>query len=159
MRVLAIDPGYEKMGVAVLEKTSGREILIFSECFKTSRTVSHAKRLSGISGEITRLLERYRPEFLSVEKLFFAKNQKTALQVAEARGVVLAEAAKTGLTVKEFTPMEAKIAVTGYGRGNKNQIKYMVEKMIAINKKIKEDDEYDAIALGLTFLASYRGSE
>lgn len=157
MKIIAIDPGYEKMGVAVLEKNSGgKETLVFSECFITSRKDTHAARLASLSREIQKLVNKYKLEALVIEKLFFTTNQKTALLVAEARGVVIAEAARAGLTVVEFTPLQAKVAVTGYGRGTKEQIKFMVEKLITTGKKIKEDDEYDAIALGLTFFFIHR---
>src|SRR3989338_2639046 len=155
MRILAIDPGYEKMGVAVLEKISGgKESLLFSECFKTSRADTHAVRLASLGNEVARVIQQYKPERLAIEKLFFTTNQKTAFMVAEARGVTIYEASSAGLSVTEFTPLQAKVAVTGYGRGTKDQMKYMVEKLITVAKKIKEDDEYDAIALGLTYFAT-----
>lgn len=154
MRIIAIDPGYEKMGVAVLEKTSGKEVLLFSECFRTSRKNPHHKRLAALGTEAERVIREFKPECLAIEKLFFTTNQKTAFQVAEARGVIIYEASSAGLSVCEFTPLQAKVAVTGYGRGTKDQMKYMVEKLITVGKKIKEDDEYDAIALGLTFFAT-----
>ncbi len=155
MRILAIDPGYEKMGVAVLEKIAGgKETLIFSECFLTSRKDTHAIRLASLGKEVKRVIKKYNPEALAIEKLFFTTNQKTALLVAEARGVIIYESATAGLSISEFTPLQAKVAVTGYGRGTKDQMEYMVEKLITIGKKIKEDDEYDAIAMGLTFFAT-----
>ncbi len=154
MKILAIDPGYEKMGVAILEKVTGKEILLFSECFKTSRENPHAKRLRDLGKEIERVIKEFKPSCLAIEKLFFTTNQKTAFQVAEARGVIIYEACTAGLSVVEFTPLQAKVAITGYGRGTKDQMKYMVEKLIVVGKKIKEDDEYDAIALGLTYFAT-----
>ncbi len=155
MRVLAIDPGYEKMGVAVMEKeTGGKERLLFSECFKTSREKVHPERLAALGKEIARVINEWKPAALAIEKLFFTTNQKTAFQVAEARGVIIYEASAAGLSVFEYTPLQAKVAVTGYGRGTKDQMKYMVEKLISVGKKIDEDDEYDAIALGLTYFAT-----
>ena len=153
MRILAVDPGYEKMGVAVLEKNLGKEILIFSECFKTSREAPDHERLCTLGKEIERVIEEFKPQSLTIEKLFFADNQKTAMRVSEARGIIIYEAARAGLSVLEFTPLEMKVAITGYGRSTKGQVKFMVEKLVAVNKKIKEDDEYDAIALGLTYFA------
>ncbi|MDO8482982.1 MAG: crossover junction endodeoxyribonuclease RuvC [bacterium] len=154
MRILAIDPGYEKLGIAVLEKDpKGKEVLLFSECFKTSREKSGDERLCALGKEVERVIEEFQPKVLAIEKLFFADNQKTAMRVSEARGVIIYEAARAGLTVAEFTPLQAKVAVTGYGRGTKAQMKFMVEKLIKVGKKIKEDDEYDAIALGLTYFA------
>ncbi|KKT45260.1 MAG: Crossover junction endodeoxyribonuclease RuvC [Parcubacteria group bacterium GW2011_GWA2_44_15] len=153
MRIMAIDPGYEKMGVAVLEKNLGKEVLLFSECFKTSRKDSAQKRLCALGKEIGRIIDEFKPRSLAIEKLFFAGNQKTAMLVSEARGVIVYEATRAGLSVTEYTPLEVKVAVTGYGRSTKEQIKYMAEKLVDIKKSIKEDDEYDAIALGLTYFA------
>lgn len=156
MRVLAVDPGYEKLGIAVLEKLSGKEVLLFSECFKTLRADATDVRLQALGKEVKRVIKEYKPEALAIEKLFFTENQKTAMQVSEARGVILYEASCAGLTVTEFTPLQAKVATTGYGKSTKEQMKYMVEKLITVGKPIKEDDEYDAIALGLTFFAIHR---
>jgi crossover junction endodeoxyribonuclease RuvC len=156
MKVIAIDPGYERMGVAIIEKVSGKEILVFSECFKTSAKIPHGERLKLIGQEIEMLIKKYKPEAMAIETLFFQNNQKTAMHVSEARGVMLYVAAVAGLSVKEFSPMEIKIAVTGYGKSEKGQVTEMVKKLIIINKDIKYDDEYDAIAAGLTYFASVR---
>jgi len=153
MRVLAVDPGYEKMGVAILEKHNSKEILLFSECFKTDRKLPANERLCALGKEIEKVIESYKPEALAIEKLFFTENQKTVMRVSEARGVIIYEATRAGLSVFEYTPLEVKVAITSYGRSEKNQIKFMVEKLVKVNKKIKEDDEYDAIALGLTYFA------
>lgn len=154
MRILAIDPGYEKIGIAILEKNSGKEELVFSECFKTSRKISPQERLLSLGQEVMRVIEEYHPSALSIEKLFFEVNQKTAMLVSEARGVIVYEAVKAGLKIEEFTPLQVKVAVTGYGKSTKDQVEFMVEKLVKINKPIQEDDEYDAIALGLTFFAT-----
>ena len=153
MKVIAIDPGYERMGVAIIEKTSKEEVLLFSECFKTSSKISHAERLKLIGKEIEKLIKKYKPDAMAIETLFFKNNQKTGMLVAEARGVMLYIASSLEIDVKEFSPMAIKIAVTGYGSSEKEQVTYMVEKLIKIKTKIKYDDEYDAIAVGLTFFA------
>src|SRR3989344_8260678 len=125
MRIIAIDPGYEKIGVAVLEKNpKGKEVLLFSECFKTSSKTAHSERLRQLGAEVERVIDEFKPECLAIEKLFFTTNQKTAFMVAEARGVIVYEASSAGLSVTEFTPLQAKVAVTGYGRGIKGKIKY-----------------------------------
>lgn len=156
MKIIAIDPGYERMGVAILEKTAGKEVLLFSECFKTLATESAEERLRLIGAEISSLIKKHQPETLAIETLFFKANAKTAMKVSEARGVMLYEAAKNKLTVAEFTPLQIKVAVTGYGKSEKAQVTAMVKKLIKIDRPIKYDDEYDAIAVGLTFFASYR---
>ena len=153
MIILAIDPGYERLGIAILEKASGQESLIYSSCFKTKATEQAEERLRLIGEEISTLIKKYQPTALAIETLFFKNNAKTAMRVSEARGVLLYEAAKNGLTVTEFTPLQIKVAVTGYGRSEKDQVTTMVKKLIKINKTIQYDDEFDAIAVGLTYFA------
>lgn len=154
MKIIAIDPGYERMGVAIVEKTGTKENLIFSECFKTSAKIPHEERLKLIGQEIEKLIEKYEPEAMAIETLFFTNNQKTAMHVSEARGVMLYVASVAGLSVAEFSPMAIKVAVTGYGASDKSQVTAMVQKLIHIKAEIKYDDEYDAIAVGLTYFAT-----
>lgn len=154
MRIISIDPGYERLGIAIIEKENSKEELLFSECFKTSPKISHNERLRLIGQEIENVIEKFKPEALSVETLFFKNNQKTGMKVSEARGVILYVASVKGLEVKEFSPMDIKIAVTGYGMSYKDQVIFMVKKLIKIDKEIKYDDEYDAIAVGLTYFAT-----
>lgn len=154
MKILAIDPGYERLGIAVLEKTARqKEILLYSECFKTSAKIPHHERLTLIGNKIKEVIQKYSPEVMATEKLFFSKNQKTALLVAEARGVILYAASSSGLEIFEYTPVAIKIAVTGYGRSEKRQIMDMVKKLIVVPKGKSSDDEFDAIAIGLTHFA------
>ena len=136
MKVIAIDPGYERMGVAVIEKIKGKENLVFSECFKTSPKIPHEERLRLIGKEIEKLIKKYKPEAMAIETLFFKNNQKTSLCVSEARGVMLYVASVAGLSLKEFSPMAIKIAVTGYGKSEKDQVIFMVKKLINIPQKL-----------------------
>ncbi|HEY4496180.1 MAG TPA: crossover junction endodeoxyribonuclease RuvC [Candidatus Paceibacterota bacterium] len=159
MRIIAIDPGYERVGIAILEDATTPKI-IFSCCFKTSVSLPHQERLAAISGEIKKVIGKYQPEELVIEKLFFNINQKTAFKVAEARGVILSIGAEAGLVVAEYTPLQVKIAVTGYGRGDKKQVIDMVSKLAVFPNPAKSqgdrgasDDEMDAVAIGLTHLA------
>jgi crossover junction endodeoxyribonuclease RuvC len=157
MKILAIDPGYERLGIAVLEKIpKGKEILLYSECFKTSAKIPHHERLTLIGNKIKEVIKKFEPEALATEKLFFSKNQKTALFVAEARGVILYSASSLGLEVFEYTPASIKIAVTGYGRSEKKQIIDMVKKLIVVPAGKNSDDEFDAIAIGLTHFAIHK---
>jgi len=162
MKIITIDPGYERVGIAVLEKSHvatamrDKEVLLFSECFVTKTTEKHEERLRLIGEEIEKIIKKYRPEAMGIETLFFKTNAKTAMKVSEARGVIMYEAAKKGLTVMEYTPLQIKVAVTGYGKSDKEQVTEMVKKLIKIEKILKYDDEYDAIAVGLTFFACYR---
>lgn len=160
MILLAIDPGYERVGIAILEKEKGgKEYLVYSDCFKTNAKIDFYARLTLIGNEIERVIKKYKPERLAVEKLYLTTNQKTAMQVAEARGVIVYSASKLGLSVHEYTPMEIKVAVTGYGKATKNDVCFMVQKLIQLPQNQKMiDDEIDAIAVGLTCFARERFS-
>jgi crossover junction endodeoxyribonuclease RuvC len=160
MKILSIDPGYERLGIAVIEKENQTERLLFSKCFKTSAKLPHPERLGLIKNEIDKVISEFGPDHLAIETLFFAKNQKTALLVAEARGLIIGTSKSAGLQVSEYGPGQIKVAVTGYGNSDKNAIIKMVPKLIKISSKklseIKHDDEYDAIAIGLTHSATIR---
>ncbi len=159
VRVIGIDPGYERLGVAIIEKDpKGKEFLVFSNCFKTSSKSPQAERLLFLSQAIDGCIEKYQPAIMALESLYFNTNQKTATRVAEARGVMMSRAASFGLEVVEFNPLQVKQAITGYGRCQKNQIKATLPHIIKIEKKIKHDDEFDAIAIGLTCVAVLRTS-
>lgn len=154
MKILAIDPGYERLGIAILERQPRqKEVLIYSECFKTSAKIPHHRRLTLIGDKIKDIITTFSPKIMATEKLFFSKNQKTALLVAEARGVILYSASSSGLSVFEYTPADIKIAITGYGKSEKKQIINMVKKLIEVPKNKNSDDEFDAIAIGLTHFA------
>lgn len=191
MKILSIDPGYERLGVAIIEiggdggvtksgaQTSGgaknttpavgnkKEVLLFSDCITTSPKLPHHKRLLLIGESVAELIETWQPDELAIEALFFNDNQKTAILVAQAFGVVVYGAARKNIPVFSYTPLQVKVAVTSYGRSNKEQVQSMVERLIDITtaksrrtggvKKAKIlDDEYDAIAIGLTHAASRR---
>jgi crossover junction endodeoxyribonuclease RuvC len=155
MRIIAIDPGYERLGIAIVEKKPReKEVLLYSDCFKTDKKLAHSERLGLIGAEIERMIGEFEPESLALETLFFSTNTKTAISVAEARGVILYSAAKHGLPVYEYGPGQIKVAVTGYGKSDKEQIIAMIPRLVRIEKTIKHDDEYDAIAVGLTCFAT-----
>lgn len=156
MRILGIDPGVERVGIAIVDKSGGKESHVFSECFKTSAKLSHAERLALIGEEIAKVLAEYAPAALAIEKLFFEKNTTTAMYVAEARGVIIAECARRGMRVYEYTPMEIKVAVTGYGKSDKTAIMQMVPRLIRLPERKMIDDEVDAIAAALTAFAHER---
>lgn len=158
MRILAIDPGYDRLGIAVVEKQNGREVALFSACAVTDKKQMHHERLAHIGREVKKIIAEWKPEVLAIETLFLFSNQKTAMKVAEARGVILYEAARAGLLVFEYTPLQIKIAVTGYGRSDKRQVTEMVKKLISLPFQKRLDDEYDALAIGLTCLATEKFS-
>lgn len=154
MIILAIDPGFERIGVAVIEKNKGeKEKLLYSECFKTSPKIAFADRLVCIAEKIDTLCHTYSPHTLVTESLFMATNLKTGIHVAHARGVIIAGARKNNLEVYEYTPLQVKVAVTGYGKSDKKAVMAMVPRIISIPTDITSDDELDAIAIGLTGIA------
>src|SRR3989338_6967551 len=112
MKILGIDPGFERLGVAVIEKTTtGKESVIFSECFKTKSDLDFSDRLKLIGSEVKKIIKKYKPDVLAIETLFLNTNQKTVMRVAEARGVVIYEASIAGLKVFEASPPQIKVAV------------------------------------------------
>ncbi|HEU0086024.1 MAG TPA: crossover junction endodeoxyribonuclease RuvC [Candidatus Paceibacterota bacterium] len=154
MIVLGIDPGFERLGIAVVEKNKiGKEVVLFSECFKTKAELPFSERLLLIGNEVAKIITEYKPDVLSIESLFLTTNKKTAMRVAEARGVVLYEASKKGLTVFEASPPAIKIAIAGDGRADKKQVIKMVKMLVKIDNSKKSDDELDAIAIALTACA------
>ena len=157
MKFLGIDPGFERVGIAVVERNeNSKEILLYSNCFKTDSKLPFPERLLLIGQEIERVIKKNKPDALSIETLLFNTNQKTALMVSEARGIFIYEAQKNNLEIYEYTPLQIKNAITGYGRASKNQVDTMVRQLISIPKTTKQDDEIDAIAIALTGLASYK---
>jgi crossover junction endodeoxyribonuclease RuvC len=145
-RILGIDPGYERLGIAVLEN----EKLIHSECFKTAKTDAFTDRLKKIGNKISEIIEKFEPDALAIENLFVDNNQKTAMRVGEVRGVIIYLAAARALSIHEYTPLQVKIAVTGYGKSDKMQVESMTRRLLKIDKKVSHDDEMDAIAIALT---------
>lgn len=154
MKILSIDPGFERVGIAVIEKTNlKKDKLVYSECFKTSAKIPFHERLTLIGNEVEKIIKKYQPKSLAIEKLYFTTNQKTVMGVSEARGVIIYSASRNGLNIFEYTPPQIKVAVTGYGKASKDMVMSMVPKLIDIDVKINSDDELDAIAIGLTCLA------
>jgi crossover junction endodeoxyribonuclease RuvC len=153
---LAVDPGFGRLGVAVMEKASGKEKILFSCCIETDKKDSQADRLLAISKELKTIISKYSPTSLAIEKLFFNQNITTALKVAEARGVVLSESASAGLSIHEYSPQAIRIAVTGYGKASKSDVQRMTMRLLGMKTPPKHDDETDAIALGITHLASQK---
>lgn len=151
MRILGIDPGYDRLGIAIIEKPlKEKEVLIYSDCFQTSAKDSIYIRLQSIGTKIARILKEFKPDILAIENLFITKNQKTAMRVAEARGIIIYEALKHGIPVNEYAPMEIKMAITGDGTSDKSRMIKMVGLLIKMPAKKIIDDEYDAIAIALT---------
>ena len=156
MKILGIDPGFERLGIAVIEKQKGsKEHLIFSECFKTAKELPFTDRLNLLGARIEEIISEYKPDYLGIETLFIENNQKTAMRVSETRGVILYLAVKNKMKICEYSPLQIKSAVTGYGKADKGAVMSMVPKLIKIETTLKMiDDELDAIAVALTLSAS-----
>lgn len=152
MRILAIDPGYDRMGIAVVEGSASKPVLVWSDCIQPAKGPQQ-DRLNEVRIATEEALSKYQPDVLALEKLFFGNNRTTAIGVAEARGAVLAAIGRTGVPVKEFAPGTIKLAVTGNGAADKAAIKKMLPLLISLPEKKRLDDELDAIAIGITALS------
>lgn len=150
MIILGIDPGYDRVGIAIIKDN----ILLHSECYSTSPKDAFHVRLKEIGLRIREIISEYSPEIVAIESLFITKNQKTAMKVAEARGVIAYEASLKNIPIQEFSPPQIKLAVTGHGGSDKAQIIKMIPLLLRIKAKKALDDEYDAIAVAITCQAN-----
>jgi crossover junction endodeoxyribonuclease RuvC len=154
MKILGIDPGYGRLGLAVIDKPEkGKESVLYSSCLETSGEDTIYKRFKEIGEGISRVLNEYKPDEAAMETLFIAKNQKTGMRVAEARGIIIYEIVKRGLPITEYSPLQIKSSITGDGTSDKSRMIKMIGLLIKLPKKIELDDEYDAIAVALTHSA------
>ncbi|MBQ3086430.1 MAG: crossover junction endodeoxyribonuclease RuvC [Clostridia bacterium] len=149
MVILGIDPGYAIVGWGVVRYESNRFKTLDFGAVTTPAGMHFADRLEKIYDGIDFLLSQYKPDALSIEKLFFNTNQKTAIDVAQARGVILLAAKKAGVEVFEYTPLQVKQSVVGYGRAEKKQVQEMTRVILNLNAVPKPDDTADALALAI----------
>lgn len=149
MRIIGIDPGTAIVGYGIVDYNGNESRLVTSGSIQTSKNLSDDKRLAEISHDLKEILDKYSPDAASVEKIFFFKNQKTVISVAQARGVILSVLAQNSVPVYEYTPMEIKLSVTGYGKASKDEVAEMVKKMIIYDYFPKLDDTADAIAMAV----------
>ncbi len=151
MIILGIDPGYERLGIGLVQSQPGRkDEIIFSTCLVSERKDKFEDRLWFLATTIEKIIKKYKPDLVAVEKIFFSSNQKTAILVAEVRGMITYLARKFNLPIINLTPLEIKSSVTGYGQASKDQVKKMVELLLKPTKTFKYDDEIDALAIALT---------
>lgn len=151
MRILGIDPGLAIVGYSVIDIIKDENILVSSGSIQTDKTKTDAQRLLEIETDMQTIIETYTPDAASVEKLFYFKNQKTIIPVAEARGVILATLQRNSVKIAEFTPIEVKQMITGYGRASKDEVAKIVEMSIKYKKLPKLDDTLDSIAIALCY--------
>lgn len=159
MITIGIDPGLERVGVAIIEKKEENYNLIFRQLIKTPSTNSQADRLLMINEKLSSIIEAHKVDSAAVEKLFFAKNIKTAMVVSEARGVILLTLKQFLLPIFEYTPLQVKQALTGYGRATKSQIQLIIKRILAMPQIEKSDDVADAMAVAITHINSYKIQE
>ncbi len=157
MIILGLDPGTAITGYGLIETACGDYSLLDYGTLRTKPALSPAQRLTKLFDDLTALLLAARPDQVAVEELFFNRNTTTAVPVAQARGVLLLACAKRGLPIAEYTPLQVKQALTGYGRAEKGQIQFMVGKLLKMAAPPKSDDAADALAIAITHAHYYRG--
>lgn len=150
MRILGIDPGYGRIGWGVIEGDKNSWKLVASGCLETKASTPFLKRLQELRNHLQQVIKKYKPDKAGVEQLFFAKNAKTAMDVGQARGVILVTLFDAGLPIIEATPMQVKQSVVGYGKADKLQIQHMVALQLGLKNKKMQDDMADALAIALT---------
>jgi crossover junction endodeoxyribonuclease RuvC len=149
MRILGIDPGYAIVGWGVVDHRQNKFRTVDYGAITTNTGVEFTRRLEEIYNDMTTLFARYQPDVMAIEKLFFNTNTTTAIMVAEARGCILLAARQAGVKVYEYTPLQVKQSVTGYGRAEKKQIQEMTRLLLGLQKIPKPDDTADALALAV----------
>lgn len=147
MIILGIDPGIGRTGYAFLKQTAKDITLVECGCVTTKAGAVEAGRLLEIKKDLTALIKKHKPEVAAIESLFFATNAKTAITVGQARGVAMVTCAEAGLKIVEMTPLQVKIAATGYGKADKKQVQTMIVKLLKLKKVPTPDDAADACAI------------
>lgn len=156
MRIIGIDPGTGILGFGIIDVDRGKTTLVDAGVIRTPVKENDAVRLHTIYDELSEIIAVTKPTVMSVEKLFFSRNVTTAMTVSQARGVVLLCAQQVGIEIHEYTPMQIKLAVTGYGNADKKQVQEMVRVILGLAEVPKPDDAADAIAAALTHSQSMR---
>lgn len=149
MIIIGIDPGYAIVGIGVIEYIGNKFRTLEYNAITTPAGMPTVERLKKIYQEMDMYLEKYKPDAVAIEELFFNSNQKTAINVAQARGVLLVAVANRNVPICEYTPLQVKQSVTGYGRADKKQIQQMVKMMLGLNAIPKPDDAADALAIAI----------
>ena len=159
MRILGIDPGFAITGYSVIDYIGNKFKLITAGAIETKAGLSFPIRLNKIYEDLNQIIEEYKPEAMAVEELFFNNNIKTGINVAQARGIVLVVGYRNGIPTFEYTPLQVKQAVVGYGRAEKKQVQKMVQSILKVEKVPKLDDITDSMALAICHAHSCRFAE
>ena len=156
MIILGIDPGFAIVGVGIIEYKGNKFRVLDYFAITTKAHTPIEQRLKIIYDGINEVIQKYKPDFMAVEELFFNNNAKTAIAVGQARGVILLSAVNLGVPFFEYTPLQVKQAVAGYGRADKNQVQQMVKAILNLKSVPKPDDVADALAIAVCHAHSYR---
>ncbi|HUU76486.1 MAG TPA: crossover junction endodeoxyribonuclease RuvC [Methanoregulaceae archaeon] len=157
MIVIGIDPGIAIVGYGILEKKDGRIVTLCYNCIFTSgKDKNTPERLEEIYSALSRLLKEYKPDCMALEKLFFARNVSSAMNVAEVRGVIMLAARQHGIPVTEYTPNRVKQAITGSGKADKRQMQDMIRRLLSLGEIPRPDDAADALSIALCHIHSVR---
>ena len=163
MIILGIDPGTAITGYGVIENKQGKLKAVDYGCILTDKKLKMSERLDFLGEELKKIIKKYKPQAMAVEELFFFKNAKTIITVGQARGVILFVGKnigkKTGLDIYEYTPLQVKQAVVGYGRADKNQVQQMVKSILGLNEVPEPDDAADALAVAICCASSIKFEE
>ena len=159
MRILGIDPGFGRVGFGIIDVAGDRFRVVDYGCIETDTKKAFDERLEDIADELIRIIRTFKPQYAAIEELFFYKNVTTAIKVGQARGAILLTLRKARIRIHEYTPLEVKQSITGYGRADKTQLESMVKVLLGIKKKISPDDAADALAIALTCAASRKMEE
>lgn len=149
MRIIGIDPGYAIVGFGIIEYDNGKFKTVDYGAITTPAGIDFNRRLETIYADMCEILDAYKPESLAIEKLYFQNNQKTAIDVAEARGVILLSAVQRNILIREYTPLEVKKSITGYGQAVKKQVQEMTKRVLHLSAIPKPDDTADALAIAV----------
>ncbi|MEE1244266.1 MAG: crossover junction endodeoxyribonuclease RuvC [Acutalibacteraceae bacterium] len=149
MRILGIDPGYAIVGYGIVDYAKNRFATVGYGAVTTKAKTPFETRLADIYNDILSIIDKYNPDELAIEKLYFNTNTTTAIDVAQARGVIVLAAHQKGLKISEYTPLQVKQAVTGYGRAEKHQVMEMIKSILSLKSVPKPDDTADALALAI----------
>lgn len=149
MTILGIDPGTATTGYGIIKSDKGKLTAVEYGCISTSKNNPPAERLLEIYDDLSKLIKKFKPQVIVVESVYFATNVKTAISVAQARGVVLLAAQKNKLKILEFTPLQVKSALTNYGKADKKQVQHMIKTLLDLKSIPKPDDAADALALAI----------
>ncbi len=161
MIIIGIDPGIATTGFGIIKKIKGKKNKLKAidyGCIETSPGFSDGERLKKINNELNKLIKKYQPDVLAVENIYFFKNLKTAMPVSQAKGVILLTAAKKKIPVYEFTPLQVKMTVVGYGKAEKKQVQKMIRVLLDLKEVPKKDDAADALGIALCYALGTRST-